>query len=222
LLVARSIRALALALPVVGIMAIVDVAGSATSAHIQLNKGCYLLGETASVNGSGFTPGGTWHIALDGSRLGSGSTGFTGDISATFSVPGHLTSGAAEDQHELTVSDSAHGDTARFYVTRLDAEFSPRKGDPGKLRVRFHLLGWGHGKQLYLHYVNPKGSLRTTRYLGAAQGSCGHLTTKRVKLFKFVPRPGLWKLQIDTQSSYSPTTTPRAEISYRIKVTGSG
>lgn len=214
---ARSIGSVALALTVAGVLATVEPAGSAPSAHIQLDKGCYLLGQTAGVTGSGFSPFGTWHMSLDGSKLGSGSADAAGNMSATLSMPGHLHNGSSEDQHELIVSDSSHTAVARFYVTRLDAEISPKKGDPAKLRVRFHMRGWGQGKQLYLHYVNPKGAPRATRHLGGAKGSCGDLDTARVRLFKFVPHRGLWKLQIDTQSSYSPTTAPRAEITYRIK-----
>jgi hypothetical protein len=85
----------------------------------------------------------------------------------------------------------------------VSAGFSPTRGDPLTLRVRFHVAGFRGRKPVYLHYRNPSGHLARTVGLGFTSGVCGLLTTSRRRLFPFrTVRAGTWRLQFDTQGRY--------------------
>lgn len=85
----------------------------------------------------------------------------------------------------------------------VSAGFSPTRGNPVTLRVRFHVAGFRGRKPVYLHYRNPSGHLARTVGLGFTSGVCGLLTTSRRRLFPFRDvRAGTWRLQFDTQGRF--------------------
>lgn len=85
----------------------------------------------------------------------------------------------------------------------VSASFSPSRGDPLRLHVRFHVAGFRGRKPVYLHYLNPSRRLARTVGLGFTSGVCGLLTTSRRRLFPFRRvRPGTWRLQFDTQGRF--------------------
>jgi hypothetical protein len=84
----------------------------------------------------------------------------------------------------------------------VSASFSPSRGDPQTLRVRFTVRGFGRGNPVYLHYLAPGRHFVKTVGLGFATGSCGYLRTGLRRLFPFRVRPGTWRLQFDTQGRY--------------------
>jgi hypothetical protein len=85
----------------------------------------------------------------------------------------------------------------------VSASFSPTRGDPLSLRVRFHVAGFRGRKPVYLHYRRPSGHLAGTVGLGFTSGVCGLLTTSRRRLFPFrTVAAGTWRLQFDTQGRY--------------------
>jgi len=191
---------------------------AAAAASIRLNQGCYETAQRAALHGSGFDPSSHWSATLDGAAFGSGTTTSTGEIIATFGVPSHLQAGSTgEDSYSLKVKEGKHTARASFLVTRMSASFSPTSAkNLLTLKVRFRLLGWGRGGSLYLHYLNPKGVLRQNRYLGPAEGACGHLSTAPMTLFPFTPKVGVWTLQFDKARGYKSGSVPRAVLQFRV------
>jgi hypothetical protein len=91
---------------------------------------------------------------------------------------------------------------ARTAACVVSASFSPSRGDPESLRVRFTVRGFGRGKPVYLHYLAPGRRFVRTVGLGFSTGACGYLRTGLRRLFPFQVRPGNWRLQFDTQGRY--------------------
>ena len=200
-----------------GAVAAARAAGAAMRPTVSVNHACYQTAQSGTLHGSGFDPSSHWSAKLDDKAFGSGKTTSTGTITAAFGVPKHLLSGSTgEDSYKLVVREGKHSARTTFLVTHLSAGFSPSKGTLSTLKVRFDLLGWGRGGTLYLHYVNPKGTVRLDRSLGPAGGACGHLTTSLLKLFPFTPTVGTWTLQFDKNASYRAITVPRVAIRYKI------
>jgi hypothetical protein len=86
----------------------------------------------------------------------------------------------------------------------VGAGFSPSRGNPQTLRVRFSVRGFGSGRPIYLHYLAPGRRLVRTVGLGLGRGRCGSLTTARRRLFPFRSvSPGTWRLQFDTRGRYA-------------------
>jgi hypothetical protein len=193
-------------------------AAKANGASIVVNHSCYETAQKAALTGTGFDPSAHWSATLDGAAFGSGKTTVSGDIAATFGVPSHLRAGSTgEDSYKLVVHEGKHSANTTFLVTHLDASFTPPSSqDLSTLKVTFHLLGWGRGGSLYVHYVSPKGVSRLDRNLGTPGGACGHLTTKPEKLFPFTPKVGKWTLQFDKSAVYKATSVPRVVVPYKV------
>jgi hypothetical protein len=91
----------------------------------------------------------------------------------------------------------------------VGASFSPTRGNPERLVVRFSARGFGRGRPIYLHYLAPGRHLVRTIGLGFGQARCGSIVTSRRRLFPFrTVRSGTWRLQFDTQGRYH--SRPRA------------
>jgi hypothetical protein len=200
-----------------GVVALTTAASAASRPSVRVSHACYQLAQKGTVHGSGFDPSAHWTAKLDGKAFGNGTTSSAGTITANFGVPSHLRKGSTgEDSYKLVVREGKHSASATFLVTHLSASFSPAGGNLSTLKVSFSLLGWGRGGTLYLHYVNPNGTVRLTRALGSAGGACGHLVTSLEKLFPFTPTVGKWTLQFDKNPSYRAITVPRVGIRYKI------
>lgn len=187
------------------------VPAAAHGAAVQTDRTCYL--QTAKTNvtvsGNGFAPGAAYNVLLDGTAL----TGGTNTIDAGGAFQGAFEPPTlAEDELErqfmvtATASDATSVST-QFTVTRLKADFAPATGDPQKLKVRFSVAGFGLNSpnpSVYVHYVDPKGTLKQTVRLGQATGQCGRIVrTAKRRLFPFkAPRLGKWQLQFDTTKSF--------------------
>jgi hypothetical protein len=124
----------------------------------------------------------------------------------------------------LTTADAAAQTT--FRLTRFVADYTvvsrPKIPDPAKMRVRFHVYGFGLAAReatapapaIYVHYLTPTpnasepGRVRRSVRLGSALGPCGKITRSRiVRLFPFsAPKFGLWQLQFDTRRTYTQGT----------------
>jgi hypothetical protein len=117
----------------------------------------------------------------------------------------------------LSVTDGSHVASTTFLMTPLDASFSPRTGDPARLRVRWRVLGLGKRRGVYVHYVRPNGTLKRTLRIGTTRGACGSLKTGPIALFPFRYAYGTWTFQIDTSIRYRTTTTPRLLIDFEIR-----
>jgi hypothetical protein len=214
-----------LLLAVAGLLAAAAPA-AAQAAEIHTDRDCYLQTDktTVSVQATGFPAGLPATVSLDGQPLEGGSTAIGGDgtMTGAFNPPGLA---RRELQETFTLAVDAAGTTAttRFTVTRFRATFTPSRGDPAKLRVRFAVHGFGldrPGQMVYVHYVAPGGKLRKTVALGHARGQCGAIprTAKR-RLFPFAhPKHGKWRLQFDTSRRYVKGTAKSSFLFYTVGV----
>jgi hypothetical protein len=191
--------------------------GAETKAKIVLDPECYLSNGSGLLTGSGFRPNSRWTAKLSGTKqIGTGRIDDRGGIRARFTAPKyHGTRGTRE--LTLSVTDGPHVASTTFLMTPLDASFSPRTGDPARLRVRWRVLGLGEHHGVYVHYVKPNGTLKRTLRIGTTRGPCGSLKTGPIALFPFRYSYGVWTFQIDTSIRYRATTKPRLLIGFEIR-----
>jgi len=192
-------------------------AGAETRPRIVLDPGCYLSSGSGLLTGSGFRADGRWTAKLAGTKqIGTGRVDEDGKIRARFTAPQyHGTRGTRE--LTLSVTDGPHVASTTFLMTPLDAGFSPRTGDPKRLRVRWRVLGLGPRHGVYVHYVQPNGKLKRSLRIGTTRGPCGSLKTGPIALFPFKYSYGTWTFQIDANHRYRATTTPRLLIEFEIR-----
>jgi len=191
--------------------------GAEPKTKIVLDQTCYLSNDSGLLTGSGFRPNSRWTAKLSGTQqIGTGRIDDRGRIRARFTAPRyHGTRGTRE--LTLSVTDGPHVASTTFLMTPLDASFSPRTGDPARLRVRWRVLGLGPRHGVYVHYVAPNGRLKRTLRIGTTRGPCGSLKTGPIALFPFRYSYGTWTFQIDTSIRYRTTTTPRLLIGFDIR-----
>jgi len=191
--------------------------GAETRAKIVLDPECYLSNGSGLLTGRGFRPNSHWTAKLSGTKeIGTGRIDARGGIRARFTAPRyHGTTGTRE--LTLSVTDGPHVASTTFLMTPLDASFSPRTGDPARLRVRWRVLGLGEHHGVYIHYVKPNGTLKRTLRIGTTRGPCGSLKTGPIALFPFRFSYGVWTFQIDTSIRYRATTKPRLLIGFEIR-----
>jgi hypothetical protein len=181
-------------------------AAAAQSGSISTNHGCYLVGQTVKLRGTGFAPSRTYLVTLDDVIFGGGSTNASGAFSASFR-PGGLGANYAQLVDAVEATDGGSTAGATFTLTRrTGARFLAARGNPRTLKAPFELWdfsGTGSPLPVYLHYVSPSGAVRQTVSLGHTGGQCGYLKTKPRRVFPFVPTAGTWTFQLDTHHQYS-------------------
>lgn len=174
---------------------------------ITTDRGCYVVGQTVQLSGSGFGPYRSYVVSIDGVYLGSRYTDGTGSFSVPLH-PGGLPAGAAEHYDPVDVTDGTTSAQTSFMLTR-SAGFriaNLRGSGVGTLAGRFVVWGFsltGVTKPVYLHYLSPAGKLRKTTWLGTTRGACGYVRTPVRRIFPFNASAGTWTLQVDTQQPYS-------------------
>jgi hypothetical protein len=203
-------------------------AAAAHAAQAETDRTCYLqsASTTVSVSGNGFGASRPYDVKLDGQPLAgaAGTTDGGGAMSGAFNPP-PLAEGQRERTYALSVESDGVNAATQFTLTRFFAGFQPSRGNPAKLRVRFSIFGFGLGlgasnPNVYVHYVQPDGKLRTTIRLGRAQGACGSIAqTRQRKLFPF-PRVsrGRWSLQFDTSKRYRKGSSRSSFLFYTVGV----
>ncbi|HMJ35749.1 MAG TPA: hypothetical protein VK501_17730 [Baekduia sp.] len=191
-------------------LALLLLPAAAHGAEVQTDRACYLETDktTVTISGNGYTPARPYTVSLDNTPLsgGAGTMDAAGVMRGAFTPPA-LTKDQNERMFTVGVQSDALVAQTTFTVTRFKASFSPSKGDPAKLKVRFRVNGFGLGgpdPDVYVHYVAPGGKLRQTVRLGRAQGQCGSIArTAQRRLFPFPsPKHGKWALQFDTSKTY--------------------
>jgi hypothetical protein len=209
---------------VVALWALAASAPPARGAQIQPDRPCYLDGHPVTVTGSGFTPRAPYAVTLDGQPVpqATGAADGMGAIMGTFTL--HLARGDGYHTYTLGVHQATTSATTQFTITNFAASFSPARGDPDSLRVRFHVLGFGldpaaPNPLVYLHYVRPDGHLQKTVLLGRALGPCGAIRrTRKHRLFPFATGRGTWKLQFDTRRAFAAGKADSPFLYYTIAV----
>jgi hypothetical protein len=202
--------------PTIALAALLMLASGAAAASapvVSTDRGCYLVGQTVRVSGSGFAAGRAYDIAVDGVDFGGARTDASGTFTAHL-VPGGLPADVAQSVDQVSASDGSSEAETEFTLTRsAGARFMASRGDPRGLRAPFQIWGFSlHGtvRSVYVHYVGPSGQPRETVRLGQTSGQCGYLLTPRTRFFPFSPSTGRWALQVDTQSRYA--SHPRGPV----------
>jgi hypothetical protein len=175
--------------------------------RIRTDRGCYAVGKKVKLTGTGFAPGQSYDVAVDGIDFGQATTTTAGNFASSL-IPGGLGAGQAQLVHHLDVSDGMSDAGATFTVTRSKpgARFLAASGDVRTLRASLEAWGFsptGSHPSTYLHYVDPSGHAKRTVSLGHAGGQCGYLRTGKLRVFPFSASGGSWTLQIDTTRRYS-------------------
>jgi hypothetical protein len=173
---------------------------------VHTDRGCYLVGQRVGVTGSGFAPGRTFDVAIDGVDFGQSRTDAAGAFSSSL-IPGGLGAGIAQHVDHLDATDGTTSARAAFTVTRsVGARFLAATGNPNTLRAPFEAWGFaldGKRKRLYVHWVAPSGRARATAILGRTAGQCGYLRTRARRVFPFSPSRGTWTLQVDAHARFA-------------------
>jgi hypothetical protein len=177
---------------------------------VVTDRPCYLEKRQVALTGAGFQPGATYTVLRDGQQIGSGTVAADGSVAGDFGSD-VLPAGIAEKSFDLSVSDGVNQALSSFRVSAFRALFSPARGDPSRLRVRFSVFGLLSDRlPVYLHYVRPSGTAARTVYLGRTAGTCGSIArTRERRLFPFRASAGRWLLQFDTQAAYRAGAQPR-------------
>lgn len=190
-------------------VATAGMAATAATAHaatvsITPVKPCYLTGERDSLAGTGYTPGGTVNIAVDGQQVFTLPADAAGNIATTL----RFGTMRAVKTHTLTATDATNPAltaSVSFVGTTRQVTVKPRRGSAGKKRK---LRGYGfiNGPKAYMH-VRGHG-IRSNTFLGRPEGPCGTFVTRK----RIVPRgaaPGNYKVIFDHKKRYSKKTRPR-------------
>lgn len=181
-------------------------ASASTAPSITFDRPCYQDNGTATraqFRADQLTPGARLPVSLDGQVFGEVPVKADGTVRATFAVPAHAQA-EAESTHQLSLTDTDGTVVSQtFLASSVAASFSPTRGDPKTMKVRFTAAGMNIVRRstVYVHYVAPNGRNKLTVKLGKAKGACGHLVSSRRRLFPFTPRSGHWMLQVDTQQT---------------------
>jgi hypothetical protein len=174
--------------------------------------------EPVVVQGSGFAPGSSVNVAIDGVDQEVGVLADAGGtISGKVAAPG-IASGervftlSATQSADLTQTASV---TAK--VTNLTARVKPRRSSPRR-KVRFRGRGFTSlDTPVYAHYVRGEAAKarKTVTLADAPTGDCGVFSARRTQ-FPFRPKAGDWTVRIDQSASY-PADTPAVSIAIRVR-----
>lgn len=185
--------------------ALLLVPAVAPAATLSTDSRCYQETQDVIVAGSGFRPNSFVTVSREGRAVGSATTDAQGAFRRRLATD-ELPRDRRESIYDLAATDGTATAVTRYRLSRVFADFSPGKGDPKTLRVRFKVNGFSLLKRrstVYLHYVDPDGDARRTIKLGRAKGTCGRIIrTKKRLLFPFEARRGKWILQFDTNREY--------------------
>lgn len=215
-------------------LAAAPVAGAAVSVDVG-GKRCYAEGDTISVNGAGYTPGGQARLSLertDGEVLerteepraeddGTVSGGYTVDdetgwftgTQSRFEMVLRLVdltrlgAGRPESDPEVAASTSFIFSRWAVGVRTRGGRIHPRRP------VTLTPVGYTNAiaRPLFAHWIR-NGRRVHTRRLGILRGPCGDLRTRLVRGFPFRPVPaGTY----DVRFSTSRTNTRRSAITVR-------
>jgi hypothetical protein len=183
------------------------LAGTAQAATLTItpDKPCYLGGEKATLNGSGFTPNGQVNASFAGLAgvFSADSAGAIEPLTLTFpGVKGVKTVAATvTDATDPTITASLS-----LTTTLLHVDVNPANAKAGKkLRIKgYGLLG---GKKVYMHVRGPHHYKSDTR-IARTKAPCGTFKTHR----RIVPagaRPGKYKVRFDAKKKFSKKTEPQ-------------
>jgi hypothetical protein len=194
----------ATALAATAVLAAPAAAGAATLGVLP-QKGCYRVGETVLMGGSGYTPNGGVQVNANGRVLGILSADGVGNLSATLTVgvpTGPKTYTAVDTQN------TANQGATQLRVSRVAVSVKPKSGRPGRV-LRIKARGFTSAKTLYVHII--RGHKRLNRRIGKLNGPC-HTLSVRKKMFSRHTQAGTYTVQFDGKRHYSKKTKVRSRF----------
>jgi hypothetical protein len=165
------------------------------------SKSCYRAGDTLTLNGAGFTPGGQASITLEGKDLGVVPTDAAGNFSAPLSI-GSLKGVSTRTLVATDAANPANVGQAEFLGSALGVTVRPRNGGAGR-KLRINASGFTTGKRLYAHIVRKR--YRRNVFIGKLKGPCRTLKLRKRVLPAATPT-GVYTVQFDTRRRYSKKT----------------
>jgi len=189
-------------------VALLALPAGARAATLDPLKPCYVsvtpeTREGIDVGGSGFGPGSTVDLSVDGAVHRTVQADAAGNLPPQVLQAPHQPKG----QRAFSVVAAERGNainsvTLGSNVTALNLGVQPRRARPSK-RVTFRGRGFTRAERVYAHYLF-KGKVRRTVMLAAAtKGPCGTFTARRRQIPVKHPKTGTWTLQVDQQRRYS-------------------
>jgi hypothetical protein len=165
------------------------------------SKSCYRFGDTLTLNGAGFTPGGQASITLEGKDLGVLPTDAAGNFSAPLNI-GSLKGVSTRTLIATDAANPANVGQAEFLGSALGVTVRPRNGGAGR-KLRLNATGFTTGKRLYAHIVRKR--YRRNVFIGKLKGPCRTLKLRKRVLPATTPT-GVYTVQFDTRRRYSKKT----------------
>ena len=155
--------------------------------------------EVISLTGSGFTPGSSVAITLDGNAAGRVDAGSDGTLVYGLSAPLQR-----RGQREFTVTATEAGGAAASVtslVSALSARVRPQRAKASQT-VTFTGRGFTDpAAPVYVHYTLGGRNRKTVR-LARPTGPCGTFTVRRRQFPMRRPASGRWTLRIDQDPRY--------------------
>jgi hypothetical protein len=198
------------------------VPAAADAATIAPLKPCYVTASTltgqqregVAISATGFTPGSTVNLAMDGQPLANNlQTDAAGNLNlAPEDVPApFIPKGSREFSVTLTQSDNpANTVSATSRTTALGVNLKPRRARPSK-RIRFKGSGFTGDAPVYAHYVY-KGKLKKTVRMAREASTCGGWRARRPQIPVADPKTGNWIVQFDQSKRYRDATDPNSGL----------
>ena len=173
-------------------------------------KDCYRLGDSLTLSGTGYTPGGPVNVTFQGREVGT----LTADAAGNISTPLPIGNLNGVGQRALVATDATNPAitaTAQFLGSALVVKVKPKNGAAGR-KLRIRASGFTTGKRLYAHILR-KG-YRRNAFIGKLKGPCRTLKVRRRVLSAATPK-GTYTVQFDTKKRYSKKT----KVWYQFRVT---
>src|SRR5215207_3780647 len=192
------------------------LAAPVAAATVDPLKPCYVSAgeepqarENVPIAGTGFTPGESVDILLDGILVEDlPKTDEYGNFSGTIDAPFQA---AGERSFSVVVRDranpSANTATLSSRVTDLNVRMRPRETEASE-RVRLKGRGFTRDAPIFAHYVFDGVRQKRVRLARRPTSPCGTFTARRRQIPIADPRSGEWTIQIDQRRRYSPQPRP--------------
>lgn len=181
-------------------------------------RACYRTRDHVHVTATGFAPGASVELQLNGRFARSATADQFGDLDTTVTIPS-AGYGPAQRRYRLTVAErNFPANTASTSILAANLAFTAtpsyfvRRGQ----RVLFRFSGMVANRTVYAHYRLGGRTLANVP-LGVARGACGMLTVRAPLIPARVSRRGAWLVQFDALRGYSPSANPRLRATVTVR-----
>jgi phospholipase/lecithinase/hemolysin len=197
----------------VGLAATAATAATANAATLSLDpvKQCYLSGTSATISGTGFTPGGGITVTAEGAQPGHTVADTAGSFAATWNFGGLH----AVKSHLIVATDDTNPATkgsVSYVGTTQQVALKDTRGKPGK-KKKLRGYGFIFGKKAFMH-VRGHG-IKTNTFLKRVKAPCGTFVVKKAFVHANAP-VGLYRVQFDHKKSYKKHRA--GSIAYQLSV----